>query len=69
MSFRTFSFTAFAARDLFEGPIDRGSSFTQPEGASLTVDVVDNDRSLSGDRFDHALDRRGQTASIDDAGS
>ncbi len=68
MSFTTFSFTAFAESDLFSGHLGRGVQFTQPASASLTIEVADNDRSLSGDFFDYSLDRYGQGASIDKDG-
>lgn len=64
MSSKTFTFTGFAESDLTDGHIGRGVSFSQPESATLRFEVADNDGHLSGDRFDHALDQLGQTATI-----
>ncbi|MEM1047405.1 MAG: fasciclin domain-containing protein [Pseudomonadota bacterium] len=65
-SFQTFSFTAFNETDLADGGISTGIVFAAPESASLTIDVQDGERFLSGDSIvnEFATDRIGQDAAI-----
>ncbi|APX10300.1 fasciclin domain-containing protein [Tateyamaria omphalii] len=60
----TFNFTGFAESDLTQGNLGHGSTFTQPDVATLEFEVIDNDTNLSGDFHDLSLDRSGQHASI-----
>ncbi|MEM8690337.1 MAG: fasciclin domain-containing protein [Pseudomonadota bacterium] len=64
---KEFTFTGFAAADLFEnGHIARHESFTMPEVPTLVLSVTDDDKRLSGDarRNERGDDRSGQTATI-----
>ena len=68
MTYRTYEFSAFAESDLLQGGdknIGCGDKFTMPGGATVCIEVSDNDGKLSGDkRGDKAIDQTGQTASI-----
>ncbi len=65
-NFQTFSFTALSETDLIDGGISVGVMFAAPEAASLTIDVEDGERFLSGDSIvnEFATDRIGQEAAI-----
>ncbi|MEX0367091.1 MAG: fasciclin domain-containing protein [Ruegeria sp.] len=69
MPVTTFAFTGFAQSDLVQGHLGHGSVFTQPAAATISFEVSDNDRFLSGDFFDFSLDRHGQEAAILSAGT
>ncbi|MDW3223545.1 MAG: SdrD B-like domain-containing protein [Paracoccaceae bacterium] len=64
---QTFEFTAFAVTDLGVGSrVNKGESFTMPGGATVCVEVTDNDSFLSGDtrHNENSNDGYGQSASI-----
>ena len=64
MTLTSYSFTAFAEKDLFAGHVAKGLVFTQPDHPTLTFTVEDNDAHLSGDFLDFAIDMSEQEASI-----
>ncbi|MEM8580547.1 MAG: fasciclin domain-containing protein [Pseudomonadota bacterium] len=68
MTLNTFTFSAFAASDLFAGTIGFGKSFTQPAAATREISVRDDDGALAGKFFGFPLDFTGQKGEIEEFG-
>ena len=62
---KSYEITAFREADLVSGNLGCGSKFTMPGSATVCMTVQDDDGKMSGDCWDRATDKRGQTATIE----